>query len=101
MDSLLGGTLAKLPERFESCSNRPGWCGQAIRVCSHAGWKKVRLLSAGPSTFKYDFGSEDKEGNQDSRYEWAACHPQTMDFVSLTERLRFEISEHTYSTGIT
>ena len=26
----------------------------------------MRLLSAGSSTFKYDLGSEDKEGNQDS-----------------------------------
>jgi len=36
---------------------------------SHArtrGWSRLRLLSAGSSTFKYDFGSEDKEGNQDS-----------------------------------
>src|SRR6185436_10655195 len=30
------------------------------------GWNRVRLLSAGSSTFKYDLGSEDKEGNQDS-----------------------------------
>ena len=30
------------------------------------GWDKLRLLSAGDSTFKYDFGSEDREGNQDS-----------------------------------
>jgi predicted dithiol-disulfide oxidoreductase (DUF899 family) len=36
---------------------------------SHArtrGWDKLRLLSAGESTFKYDLGSEDREGNQDS-----------------------------------
>lgn len=36
---------------------------------SHArkrGWNKLRLLSAGESTFKYDLGSEDREGNQDS-----------------------------------
>src|SRR5262249_50699263 len=36
---------------------------------SHAherGWNRLRLLSAGASTFKYDLGSEDKEGNQDS-----------------------------------
>jgi predicted dithiol-disulfide oxidoreductase (DUF899 family) len=36
---------------------------------SHArarGWGRLRLLSAGSSTFKYDLGSEDKEGNQDS-----------------------------------
>jgi len=30
------------------------------------GWNRLRLLSAGSSTFKYDLGSEDREGNQDS-----------------------------------
>ena len=30
------------------------------------GWDNLRLLSAGASTFKYDFGSEDRAGNQDS-----------------------------------
>src|SRR5215467_10355766 len=30
------------------------------------GWNKLRLLSAGESTFKYDLGSEDREGHQDS-----------------------------------
>jgi predicted dithiol-disulfide oxidoreductase (DUF899 family) len=30
------------------------------------GWDKLRLLSAGDSTFKYDLGSEDREGDQDS-----------------------------------
>jgi predicted dithiol-disulfide oxidoreductase (DUF899 family) len=30
------------------------------------GWDKLRLLSAGNSGFKYDFGSEDREGAQDS-----------------------------------
>jgi predicted dithiol-disulfide oxidoreductase (DUF899 family) len=30
------------------------------------GWDKLRLLSAGESTFKYDLGSEDTEGHQDS-----------------------------------
>ncbi|MFJ9408378.1 DUF899 family protein [Streptomyces sp. NPDC101393] len=29
-------------------------------------WTNLRLLSAGPGTFKYDLGSEDAEGNQDS-----------------------------------
>jgi predicted dithiol-disulfide oxidoreductase (DUF899 family) len=29
------------------------------------GWNRLRLLSAGDSTFKYDLGSEDREGNQD------------------------------------
>jgi predicted dithiol-disulfide oxidoreductase (DUF899 family) len=30
------------------------------------GWDKLRLLSAGNSNFKYDLGSEDREGHQDS-----------------------------------
>ena len=30
------------------------------------GWDNLRLLSAGSSTFKYDLGSEDAEGGQDS-----------------------------------
>src|SRR5678815_5360060 len=30
------------------------------------GWDKLRLLSAGSNTFKYDLGSEDREGGQDS-----------------------------------
>ncbi|MFJ7949192.1 DUF899 family protein [Streptomyces sp. NPDC096354] len=29
-------------------------------------WENLRLLSAGAGTFKYDLGSEDAEGNQDS-----------------------------------
>jgi predicted dithiol-disulfide oxidoreductase (DUF899 family) len=36
---------------------------------SHArerGWDKLRLLSAGNTTFKFDLGSEDREGGQDS-----------------------------------
>ena len=39
----------------------------ALRAHGRArGWNKLRLLSAGASTFKYDFGSEDREGRQDS-----------------------------------
>lgn len=30
------------------------------------GWDNLRLLSCGANTFKYDLGSEDSEGNQDS-----------------------------------
>lgn len=30
------------------------------------GWQHLRLLSAGDSTFKFDLGSEDEDGNQDS-----------------------------------
>ena len=40
-----------------------------ITLRTHArnrGWNGLRLLSAGESTFKYDLGGEDREGNQDS-----------------------------------
>lgn len=30
------------------------------------GWDRLRLLSCGTNTFKYDLGSEDRDGNQDS-----------------------------------
>ncbi|KAK1185055.1 DUF899 family protein [Streptomyces sp. NBS 14/10] len=30
------------------------------------GWSRLRLLSCGDSTFKFDLGSEDKDGEQDS-----------------------------------
>ena len=30
------------------------------------GWDNLRLLSCGANTFKYDLGSEDRQGNQDS-----------------------------------
>ena len=39
----------------------------ALRKHARArGWNRLRLLSAGENTFKYDLGSEDREGNQDS-----------------------------------
>jgi predicted dithiol-disulfide oxidoreductase (DUF899 family) len=39
----------------------------ALRAHARArGWRRLRLLSAGDSTFKYDFRSEDAEGRQDS-----------------------------------
>ena len=40
-----------------------------VTLRAHArnrGWNRLHLLSAGENTFKYDFGSEDREGNQDS-----------------------------------
>src|SRR5687768_6269349 len=40
-----------------------------VSLRAHArnrGWDKLRLLSAGESTFNYDLGSEDREGEQDS-----------------------------------
>jgi predicted dithiol-disulfide oxidoreductase (DUF899 family) len=40
---------------------------EALRAhARRRGWNRLRLLSAGDSTFKYDLGSEDREGNQDS-----------------------------------
>ena len=39
----------------------------ALRAHARArGWNRLRLLSAGESTFKYDLGSESREGHQDS-----------------------------------
>jgi predicted dithiol-disulfide oxidoreductase (DUF899 family) len=39
----------------------------ALRAHARArGWTNLRLLSCGTSTFKYDFGSEDEAGEQDS-----------------------------------
>jgi predicted dithiol-disulfide oxidoreductase (DUF899 family) len=39
----------------------------ALRAHGRArGWNRLRLLSCGTSTFKYDLGSEDRAGNQDS-----------------------------------
>ena len=39
----------------------------ALRAHARArGWHRLRLLSCGANTFKYDLGSEDQEGNQDS-----------------------------------
>jgi predicted dithiol-disulfide oxidoreductase (DUF899 family) len=40
---------------------------RALRAHARSrGWHKLRLLSCGENSFKYDLGSEDREGNQDS-----------------------------------
>jgi predicted dithiol-disulfide oxidoreductase (DUF899 family) len=57
------------------------------------GWRNLRLLSSGSSTFKYDLGSDDADGNQDStisvflrdgqgtmRHSYTA-HPQMADDI--------------------
>jgi len=36
------------------------------RYARDRGWHRLQLLSCGDSTFKYDLGSEDKDGEQDS-----------------------------------
>jgi len=39
----------------------------ALRAHARArGWNRLRLLSSGDSTFKFDLGSEDRDGHQDS-----------------------------------
>lgn len=39
----------------------------ALRTFARSrGWDRLRLLSCGTNTFKYDLGSEDRDGNQDS-----------------------------------
>lgn len=57
------------------------------------GWDKLRLLSAGNSTFKYDLGSEDAEGHQDSTMSvftrdsdgtlrhFYSCHPRLAENI--------------------
>ena len=57
------------------------------------GWDKLRLLSAGESTFKYDLGSEDAAGNQDSTISvftrdsdgtlrhFYSCHPRLAEDI--------------------
>ena len=39
-----------------------------LRACARErGWNRLRLVSAGDSTFKYDLGSENADGGQDSQ----------------------------------
>ena len=57
------------------------------------GWDKLRLLSAGESTFKYDLGSEDHDGQQDSTISvftqdsdrtlrhFYSCHPRLAEDI--------------------
>jgi len=59
------------------------------------GWDKLRLLSAGDNTFKYDLGSEDREGGQDST---VSVFTQESDgtlrhFYSVHPRLAEDIKE--------
>ena len=57
------------------------------------GWDKLRLLSAGESTFKYDLGSEDREGAQDSTISvFTLDKPGTVrHFYSVHPRLAHDI----------
>ena len=57
------------------------------------GWDKLRLLSAGESTFKYDLGSEDREGAQDSTISVFTLDKQrtVRHFYSVHPRLAHDI----------
>ncbi len=57
------------------------------------GWDKLRLLSAGESTFKYDLGSEDHEGSQDSTISVFTLDKQgtVRHFYSVHPRLAHDI----------
>jgi predicted dithiol-disulfide oxidoreductase (DUF899 family) len=59
------------------------------------GWNRLRLLSAGDSTFKYDLGSEDAPGHQDSTVSvFTRDSDGTLrHFYSLHPRLAEDIKE--------
>jgi predicted dithiol-disulfide oxidoreductase (DUF899 family) len=58
------------------------------------GWNKLRLLSAGTNSFKYDLGSEDRDGNQDSELSvFVQDHGKIRHFYSSHPRMSPEIKE--------
>ena len=62
----LNGVAHHLAQRFDLAIVA---AAQLPTLRAHArkrGWDKLRLLSAGENTFKYDLGSEDRAGDQDS-----------------------------------
>ena len=62
MDGVAGHLAQNINFAFVAAADAP-----ALRAhARNRGWTKLRLLSAGESEFKYDLGSEDREGNQDS-----------------------------------
>src|SRR6201996_2606564 len=68
----------------------------ALRAHARArGWNRLRLLSAGDSTFKYDLGSEDGEGRQDSTISVFTLngHGAVQHFYTAHPRLSPEIKE--------
>jgi predicted dithiol-disulfide oxidoreductase (DUF899 family) len=58
-------------------------------------WDKLRLLSAGNNTFKYDLGSEDREGHQDSTISVFTrdANGQVRHFYSAHPRMAPDIQE--------
>ncbi len=59
------------------------------------GWEKLRLLSAGSNTFKYDLGSEDHEGGQDSTISvfTRGADNSVRHFYSVHPRMAADIQE--------
>jgi len=58
------------------------------------GWNKLRLLSTGTNSFKYDLGSEDRDGNQDSEVSvFVQDHGTIRHFYSSHPRMSPEIKE--------
>jgi predicted dithiol-disulfide oxidoreductase (DUF899 family) len=58
------------------------------------GWYKLRLLSAGTNSFKYDLGSEDRDGNQDSEVSvFVQDHGKIRHFYSSHPRMSAEVKE--------
>jgi predicted dithiol-disulfide oxidoreductase (DUF899 family) len=69
---------------------------KALRDHARArGWNNVRLLSAGSSTFKFDLGSEDVDGGQDSTISVFARHSDGLvrHFYTAHPRMSSEIKE--------
>jgi predicted dithiol-disulfide oxidoreductase (DUF899 family) len=59
------------------------------------GWDRLRLLSAGNNTFKYDLGSEDRDGAQDSTVSVFTRDPKGVvrHFYSAHPRMAADIQE--------
>lgn len=58
-------------------------------------WHRLRLLSAANSTFKYDLGSEDREGGQDSTISVITCDAKATlrHFYSAHPRMAPDIAQ--------
>jgi len=63
-------------------------------VAARSTVRKLRLLSAGTNSFKYDLGSEDRGGNQDSEVSvFVQDHGKVRHFYSSHPRMSPEIKE--------
>ncbi len=64
----LNGVVDHLDQRLDFVVVAAAEIDQLRAHARDRGWDKLRLLSASGSTFKYDTGSEDAEGNQGSTF---------------------------------